>query len=75
MISLVELKAYFKKFKIVNLFSLSQHFNIEPDQLQPILIQWERKGRICKSKKTNQCGTKCCKCAPEFTEMYEWQLD
>lgn len=69
---LIDIKNYLQSIKVSNLFHLSTYFNMDPDILRDMLQHWERKGCIRKSGKTDNCGTKCSKCSPLLTEIYEW---
>ena len=45
--SLIALKNWIKAKKIINLQSLSNHFNVDPDNLRPLLNILISKGYIC----------------------------
>lgn len=69
---LSNLKHYLAQQKAANLLALSQHLNSEPDVVRSMLSLLMRKGRVCQSPKIPGCGSKCGKCSPLLTEIYEW---
>lgn len=73
--SLLEIKHYMKQHRMSNLLGLMHYFNIDADLARNFLSHWQRKGKIKKMQKTNQCGTQCSKCDPTLTEIYEWVED
>lgn len=72
MMSLIDIKKYLMQVKIVSLASISVYFNVEPNLMRDMLNHWIRKGCVKQCLRTNSCGTKCVKCKPELTEIYEW---
>lgn len=69
---LIKLKQYVKANRLVSLFELITRFNIEPDVLREMLKLLIRKGIVQLKSKTDNCGSKCVKCNPSVTELYEW---
>lgn len=69
---LTKLKEYVKTHRLVSLFELTTSFNVDPEILRDMLRLLIRKGKVRQQNKTNQCGSKCVKCHPFVTEMYEW---
>jgi hypothetical protein len=69
---LIKLKQYLHDNHLVSLFELMTKFNIDPDVLREMLKLLIRKDIIRLKNKTNQCGSKCFKCNPFVTELYEW---
>jgi hypothetical protein len=70
--SLLEIKNYLKEAKIVSLSTLCTYFNCDSDLVRAMLGHLVRKGCVRGFSKTANCGTKCQKCLPGTTEIYEW---
>lgn len=70
--NLLEIKNYLMRVKIASLSSLCTYFNCDSDLLRGMLSHWIRKGCVRQCLKTANCGTKCVKCSPSVTEIYEW---
>lgn len=73
--SVSELKQHMQTMRVTNLFTLSHHFNKDPDVLRDMLRLLVRKGVVRKSRQTMKCGTACNRCNPLLTEIYEWVND
>jgi putative ferrous iron transport protein C len=71
---LITLKQYLKQQRLVSMLELTQHFNVDSDIIRSMLQLFIRKGNVQKKTKTNLCGSKCAKCHPHMTELYEWVL-
>ncbi len=69
---LSDLKAYLKTQRRVVLNDLVTHFNIDAQALRGMLDKWISKGKVRKYSLESGCGTTCCKCDPNMTEIYEW---
>ena len=69
---LIEIKQFMEKAKVTSLFNLAAHFNAEPELLRSMLAIWQSKGCIRQPQKSPGCGSKCSKCDPLLTEIYEW---
>ncbi|MBA2654610.1 MAG: FeoC-like transcriptional regulator [Gammaproteobacteria bacterium] len=69
---LIDLKQYVKNQRLVSLYELSSRFNLDPEIMRSMLDLLIRKGQIRPRNKTNNCGSKCFKCNPLSTELYEW---
>lgn len=69
---LTKIKQHLKNERLVSLFDLATRFNLEPEIIREMLRLFIRKGNLREQKKTSRCGTKCAKCHPAMTEMYEW---
>jgi putative ferrous iron transport protein C len=69
---LISLKEYLKNHHLVSFSELTTVFNSDPEVLQDMLKLLIRKGRVKKTNKTSHCGSKCVKCPPSTTEIYEW---
>lgn len=67
---LSELRDYLKQQQRVTLHDLVLHFKCDADALRGMLSKWISKGKV--KKLVPNCGTGCCKCDPELTELYEW---
>lgn len=72
---LSQIKLIFTEKNTVSLVELTQQLNAEPDAVRGMLSHWIRKGRIRPFQKKAGCGSKCGKCDPATTEMYQWVLD
>ncbi len=69
---LSELKHYLQQRQRVSLNDLVIHFNVEADALRGMLGKWISKGKVKKLPLNSSCGTSCCKCDQNLTELYEW---
>ncbi len=69
---LADLRSYIKQQRRVALKDLTLHFNTDADALRGMLGLWMSKGIVRKMPMESACGTSCCKCDPELTELYEW---
>lgn len=69
---LLKIKDYLKSQRLVSLFDLTTRFNVDPEIIRQMLKVLINKGNLRQQQKTSQCGTKCAKCHPSMTEMYEW---
>lgn len=69
---LSELKNILQQRKAANLFELTHYLKAEPDAVRGMLAHWIRKGYVRRCKQLPGCGTKCGKCSPLLTEIYEW---
>ena len=72
MMLLQRLKLYLRQRRIVSLFDLKHEFGADSDVLRDMLQLWIQKGQVRTVQKTESCGSRCTKCDPLFTEMYEW---
>jgi putative ferrous iron transport protein C len=70
--SLLDIKKYLLQVKMTSLASACTYFNIDADLLRQMLGHWIQKGCVRQCMKTPACGSKCGKCVPETTEIYEW---
>lgn len=70
--NLLEIKNYVMQVKMASLAHLSAYFKCDSELLRTMLCHWTRKGCIRKTTKTPACGSKCGKCSPVVTEIYEW---
>lgn len=69
---LSDLKKYLSEVKAANLFDLSKRFDIDSAVARSMLEHWIRKGKVRKAEKISGCGSKCAKCDPAMTEVYQW---
>jgi len=69
---LSDLRDYLQQQHSVALIDLINHFGMEADALRGMLGKWIKKGRVRKLSVDSACGTSCCKCDPNLTELYEW---
>lgn len=69
---LSDLRSYLKQRRRVALKDLVHHFDMDADALRGMLGLWISKGNVRKMPLESSCGTSCCKCDPELTELYEW---
>lgn len=69
---LIDLKQYIKNQRSVSLSQLVNNFPLDPMILHNMLNFLMQKGNIRKKSKTDNCGSKCSKCHPSVTEIYEW---
>jgi len=69
---LLAVKNYIKAHQLVSLQHLALHFKRDPDTMRQMLGHWLRKGVICKTLKSANCGVKCSACQSSVTEMYFW---
>ncbi len=72
MLSVRELKSFLQEVQAASLFDLSHRFASSPDLVRDRIQLLLRKGCVRKVCKTSDCGTKCVKCDPLFTEIYQW---
>jgi putative ferrous iron transport protein C len=72
MMLLQQMKLYLKQHRIVSLFDLKREFGSDVDVIRDMLDLWIQKGQVRCLQKTAACGSRCTKCDPLFTEMYEW---
>ena len=70
---LSELRDYLKTHRRAALVDMAHRFNTDPDALRGMLDKWVAKGRIEKLPEGTTCGSTCCKCNPETTEIYQWK--
>lgn len=73
--SLVELKIYLEANKVTSLAAITNYFNTEPEVARMMLSHWERKGRVRRETKTQNCGSRCQQCSSLVTEVYAWVLE
>jgi len=71
-VSLILLKEYLQKQKLVSMADLRHKFSVSPDLLRDMLARWQQKGQVRCVQKTPACGTKCMRCDPLMTELYQW---
>ncbi|MFA6053573.1 MAG: FeoC-like transcriptional regulator [Methylobacter sp.] len=69
---LSDLRDYLIQQRRVTLSDLAVHFNMDADALRGMLGKWISKGKVRKLSVDSSCGTRCCKCDPALTELYEW---
>ena len=69
---LSDLRSYLQQQHRVALRDLITHFNMDADALRGMLGKWISKGNVRKLSLESDCGTRCCKCDPTLTELYEW---
>lgn len=69
---LSRLRTYLKEKKIVTLNELVLHFDMDADALRGMLEKWMSKGCVHRLPSNPACGSSCCKCDPNLTELYEW---
>jgi putative ferrous iron transport protein C len=69
---LQQIKAHLQQHRIVSLSDLKREFGADTDVLRDMLQLWVQKGQVRCLQKTAACGSRCTKCDPLFTEMYEW---
>lgn len=69
---LSDLKAYLQQRQRVSMADLTAHFDIEATALRGMLDKWISKGRIRRLPLIAACGTSCCQCDANLTEIYEW---
>lgn len=72
MVGLIELKAFMQAQQLASLADLVKAFGAEPNLLRDMLARWVDKGKVRCVQKTANCGTKCMRCDPLITELYEW---
>ncbi len=70
---LSDLRDYLKQQHRASLADLVMHFDLDAEALRGMLHKWISKGKVSKMPKENACGTSCCKCDPNLTEIYEWR--
>ncbi len=69
---LTQLKSHLRLNQTASLFDMALRFNTEPNVIRDMLQLWINKGKVRKCMKTPQCGSKCSKCDPLLTEVYQW---
>ncbi len=69
---LSDLRSYLQDKRRATLNDLVVHFGIEAGALRGMLAKWISKGKVRQSAADSACGTRCCKCDPSLTEIYEW---
>ena len=69
---LSQLKQYLVRAKVANVLALAKRFQTEPEIVQDMLAIWERKGKVRIAPMNSACGSRCQKCPPEATMMYQW---
>ena len=69
---LSQLKQYLVRAKVSNVLALAKRLQTEPEIVQDMLAMWERKGKVRKAESFAACGSRCQKCPPEATELYQW---
>jgi len=69
---LSELRDYLREKKRVTLNELVIHFDMDADALRGMLAKWIIKRKLRQLPVDSNCGTRCCKCDPTLTELYEW---
>ncbi len=69
---LSELRDYLKQQRRLSLLEMVHHFDVDADALRGMLQKWVNKGRVKRIDTGGACGTRCCKCDPAMTELYEW---
>lgn len=69
---LSDLRSYLKQQHRVALKDLVTHFGMDADALRGMLGLWISKGNVRKLSLESNCGSRCCKCDPTLTELYEW---
>jgi hypothetical protein len=72
---LSDLRDYLKLQHRVALADLINHFDMDADALRGMLDKWISKGKVLKLPVSASCGTSCCKCDANLTEIYEWVSD
>ena len=69
---LSELRDYIKIQQKVAMVDIANHFQMDADVLRAMLDKWVSKGKIKKTSLETGCGTSCCKCDPNLTDIFEW---
>lgn len=67
-----ELRLHLRLNRACNMYDLTVRFNTEAEIIRDMLQIWINKGCLRCSQKTDNCGSKCSKCHPLMTEIYEW---
>jgi ribosomal protein S25 len=76
MTSIVDVKNYIKKNKIVNSYKIADDLNITMENLEPFLLLLENKKIIQPANKDKiNCGQSCGKCAIKSAVLYRWMAD
>ncbi|MBR9981980.1 MAG: FeoC-like transcriptional regulator [Desulfatitalea sp.] len=70
---LSEIKHYLMAHRRATLSDLAVHFDMDPDAMRGMLVQWVRKGRVIQSEIKAGCGKTCSGCCDHSSlEIYEW---
>ena len=69
---LSDIREYLQTHRRAALSDMALHFGTDPDALRGMLDKWVVKGRVAKLPSGTTCGSSCCKCDPNTTEIYEW---
>jgi hypothetical protein len=69
---LAELRSLLQTKKAMNLWQLTKCLQVEPDVMRDMLQHWIRKGKVQKCPSMPGCGSKCVKCSPMLSEIYQW---
>lgn len=69
---LVDLRNYVAARGRVSMRDLALHFQVEPEAVRGMLEHWIRKGKVRRDAACPPCGSGCCNCASDLTEIYLW---
>ena len=67
---LTDIQVYLEKCGKISLAELALHFQMDANAMRPLLKRLIHKGRI--RLMTGEKCAKCCDCASEMIEFYEW---
>lgn len=70
--TLIELRNFIAKQKVVNLFTILKHFSTNVEKVKPMLDYLLAKHNIRICKRPDGCGSQCGKCDSELRIIYEW---
>jgi len=70
--TLLTLKNFIAKHKIVNISQLLQQFGNHQKEIFAWLELLIQKGYVRRCERKSACGTKCFKCQPVLINSYEW---
>jgi len=69
---LSQIKGYLEQRGQASLADIALHFDSKPDAVRGMLEIWIRKGKVRKHQLNSACGSSCCTCDSDTTEIYEW---
>lgn len=69
---LAELRNLLQTQKAMNLWQLTKCLHVEPELMRDMLQHWIRKGKVLKCPLMPGCVSKCGKCNPMLSEIYQW---
>jgi len=69
---LLDLKKYLARVKAASMQDIATYFTAEPAVLRDMLALLMQKRQVKQAERVAGCGSRCARCNPLLTEIYQW---